>query len=72
MAKLRRLRTFEIVSILERHGFEYDQHNGSHIIMERRSDGFRLSVPDRGNRPLPVGTISAIVRETGISRREFE
>ena len=72
MAKLRRLRTVEIVSSLERHGFEYDQHNGSHIIMERRSDGDWLSVPDRGNKPLPVGTISAVVRETGILRREFE
>ena len=72
MARLRRLRAFEVVRILERHSFDYDHHNGSHIIMERRSDARRLSVPDRGNRPLPVGTLSAIVRETGIPRREFE
>lgn len=72
MARLRRLRTFEVVRILERHGFEYDLHNGSHIIMERRSDAFRLSVPDRGNQPIPIGALSAIVRESGIPRSEFE
>lgn len=72
MARLRRLRSFEVVQILERHGFEYDLHNGSHIIMERRSDAFRISVPDRRNRPLPIGTLKAIMRETGIPRSEFE
>ena len=72
MARLRRLRTFEVVRILEQHGFVYDQHNGSHIIMVRLADELRLPVPDRRNRPLPVGTLNAIIRETGIPRSEFE
>ena len=72
MARLRRLRTFEVVRILEQHGFVYDQHNGSHIIMERLADGHRLPVPDRGNQPLPVGTLNAIRREAEIPRSEFE
>ena len=40
--------------------------------MERHSDELWLSVPDRRNRPLPAGTLNAIIRQSGIPRSEFE
>ncbi|MYA00727.1 MAG: addiction module toxin, HicA family [Chloroflexi bacterium] len=72
MARARRLRAFELERIVERHGFKYDHHTGSHIIMKRHSDGRMAVIPDKGNRPVPPGTISSIIRQSGIPRSDFE
>ncbi|MCY3570904.1 MAG: type II toxin-antitoxin system HicA family toxin [Chloroflexi bacterium] len=56
MARARRLRAFELERIVERHGFKYDHHTGSHIIMKRHSDGRMAVIPDKGNRPVPPAT----------------
>lgn len=44
---------------------------GSHRIWYNPATGKVASVPDWGSRDLATGTVRAILRELGISRRDF-
>lgn len=50
---------------------ELREGKGSHRIWHNPTTGLIASVPDWGNRDLAPGTVRAIIRELGISRREF-
>ncbi len=64
------LKPKEIVAALEKAGFEVRRHTGSHVIMYK--SGFRrpISIPQHP-RDLPKGTIRAIIREAGLTVKEF-
>ena len=72
MAKLRVLSGRDVCRILEFHGFTEVRRRGSHIAMQKieGSDTITLSVPD--HRELRDGTLSAIIRQSGLLRSEFE
>jgi predicted RNA binding protein YcfA (HicA-like mRNA interferase family) len=44
---------------------------GSHRVWHNPASGGLATVPDWGSKDLAPGTIRAIIRELGISRREF-
>jgi mRNA interferase HicA len=44
---------------------------GSHFIWRNPDTGQVASVPDWGSKDLATGTVRAIIRELGISRRDF-
>jgi len=44
---------------------------GSHRIWHNPATGKAVAVPDWGSEDLAPGTVRAIIRELGISRREF-
>jgi predicted RNA binding protein YcfA (HicA-like mRNA interferase family) len=44
---------------------------GSHRIWHNPATGKVAAVPDWGSKDLAPGTVRAIIRELGISRREF-
>ena len=44
---------------------------GSHRIWHNPTTGKVASVPDWGSKDLAPGTVRAVIRELGISRREF-
>jgi len=44
---------------------------GSHLIWHNPATGKVAAVPDWGSKDLAPGTVRAIIRELGISRREF-
>jgi predicted RNA binding protein YcfA (HicA-like mRNA interferase family) len=65
--KLRILSGKQTRAILESNGWVYSHHNGSHMIMKGAAT---ISVPD--HKELTVGTLGAIIRQSGIGRGPFE
>jgi predicted RNA binding protein YcfA (HicA-like mRNA interferase family) len=70
-----RLKVFsgrELRTILEAHGFVYARHRGSHMIMVKTlpGDSITVSVPDHDE--VRIGTLSSIIRSSGLPRELFE
>jgi predicted RNA binding protein YcfA (HicA-like mRNA interferase family) len=61
----------ELVRVLERAGWECVRMRGSHAVMIHRDVSSTVPVPTHAGRDLPLGTLRAILRETGISPEEF-
>ncbi len=72
MPKLRVLSGKNVCSILARHGFIKVRKRGSHIVMQRRLAGDTITIPVPDHKELRVGTLQSIIRQSGLSRREFE
>lgn len=63
----------EVCAILDRFGFHEVRRRGSHVVMQKRlepSGTVTVPVPDHAE--LRIGTLQAIIRQSGISRSEFE
>lgn len=71
MPKLSPIRGKDLVSILEKLGFRKVHQKGSHVRMEH-SDGRKTSVPLHSGENVGVGLLRKILRDTNISRNEFE
>ncbi len=50
---------------------EMRQGKGSHRIWRNPETGQVTTVPDWGSKDLAVGTVRAIIRDLGISRKDF-
>lgn len=72
MGRLRVLSGREACHILQEHGFVEIRRRGSHIVMQRRADMGSVTVPVPDHRELAVGTLLAIIRQSGIPRASFE
>ncbi|MBT3256237.1 MAG: addiction module toxin, HicA family [Deltaproteobacteria bacterium] len=59
MGKLRVFSGKEVCKILEKHGFVEVRRRGSHIAMQRKTS-------------LSTVTVLSIIRQSGLSRSEFE
>jgi predicted RNA binding protein YcfA (HicA-like mRNA interferase family) len=61
----------ELVRKLRTAGFEFDRHAaGSHEIWFNRVTLRRTTVPNHSG-DLPAGTLRAIIRQTGLSKKDF-
>ena len=72
MGKLRVLSGKEVCQILEKHGFVEVRKRGSHIAMQRRTSVSTVTVPVPDHKELRIGTLLSIIRQSGLSRSEFE
>jgi predicted RNA binding protein YcfA (HicA-like mRNA interferase family) len=72
MGRLRVLSGREACRILQQHGFVEVRRRGSHIIVQRRTDGGSVTVPVPDHRELAMGTLLSIIRQSGVPRVEFE
>ena len=72
MGKLRVLSGREVCKILEAEGFSEVRRRGSHIVMQKRSENTTTTVPVPDHSELKAGTLSSIVRQSGLSRSLFE
>jgi predicted RNA binding protein YcfA (HicA-like mRNA interferase family) len=72
MGRLRVLSGREVCQILERHGFVEVRRRGSHVVMQCRTDTGTLTVPVPDHRELAIGTLLSVIRQSGLSRSEFE
>lgn len=72
MVRLKVLSGREACGILERHGFVEVRRKGTHIVMQRIQGPQSITVPVPDHHELAVGTLSAIIRQSGVPRREFE
>lgn len=72
MGRLRVLSGLQVCAILARHGFAEVRRRSSHIIMQRADDDTTTTVPVPDHAEVAVGTLRAIIRQSGIPRTEFE
>jgi predicted RNA binding protein YcfA (HicA-like mRNA interferase family) len=72
LGKLRVLSGKEVCAILARHGFLEIRQRGSHVVMQKRLPNTTVTVPIPIHPELRVGTLQAIVRQSGVRREEFE
>ncbi len=73
MPKLRTLSGAQVRAILEAHGFVYIHTRGSHMKMEKTGeDGVPVTVIVPTHSPVKTGTLSSIIRQSGLGRGPFE
>jgi predicted RNA binding protein YcfA (HicA-like mRNA interferase family) len=62
----------EVCALLAEHGFVEVRRRGSHVIMQRANGGSTTTVPVPDHAELRVGTLLSILRQSGVSRSDFE
>lgn len=72
MGRLRTLSGREVCTILESHGFREVRRRGSHAVMQRSVGGGTITVPVPDHRTIKIGTLRAIIRQSGLPRDPFE
>ena len=50
----------------------YRQGRGSHEVWSNTVTEEVASIPNKGRKDIPIGTIRAILRDLGIDRRDFD
>jgi len=55
-----------------RHGFVEMRRRGSHIVMQKRLPETTITVPVPDHPELRIGTLQSVIRQSGVSRAEFE
>jgi predicted RNA binding protein YcfA (HicA-like mRNA interferase family) len=71
MSRLPPLRYREVIELLRAHGFVFDRPaKGSHEIWYNPTTRRRTTVPHHPG-TLPLGTLRAIIKQTGLSVDEF-
>ena len=71
MPKLPSFTPKKLIKILKNLGFQLDHTTGSHFIFYHPKTKKRAVVPYHV-RDLPKGTLMSILKEVGISKKEFE
>ena len=61
----------EVEAVLKRNGFTLARSAGSHFHWVNRESRKLITVPHHGNVKLQQGTLKSIVRQSGLSEREF-
>jgi predicted RNA binding protein YcfA (HicA-like mRNA interferase family) len=72
MPKLAVLSGAEVCAILARHGFIEVRRRGSHIVMQLSLSGTTITVPVPDHHEVKRGTLSSIIRQSGLPRELFE
>lgn len=72
MPRLRVLSGKRVCEILAGQGFEEVRRKGSHIIMQKREADTTITVPVPDHGELRIGTLSGIIRQSGVPRSLFE
>ena len=72
MGKLRVLSGKQVCNILSQHGFVEVRQKGSHIVMQKHLSNTTITVPVPNHSELKIGTLQSIIRQSGISKSEFE
>jgi predicted RNA binding protein YcfA (HicA-like mRNA interferase family) len=72
LVKLRVLSGKEICAILRKAGFEEVRRRGSHIVMQKKIPQGTITVPVPDHNEIRIGTLQSIIRQSGLSRGEFE
>ena len=70
MPKLPRLTSKRVIAVLRKRGFILDHVTGSHQIFYHPLQKQRVTVPFH-TRDLPIGTLHAIIKQSGIPRDQF-
>lgn len=71
MPKLSPINSKDLIKILQKQGFEVIRQKGSHVRLEH-PDGRKTTIPMHAGEKVGVGLLRKILRDTIISRSEFE
>lgn len=71
--KLPTLSGKEVISILQKEGFNIKRQKGSHVTLYKRipEKGLYVTVPLHGNQEIVPSTLLSIIRQSGMSKEEF-
>ena len=58
--------------ILKAEGFSEVRQRGSHVVMQKRTGDTTTTVPVPDHSELKTGTLSSIIRQSGLARTLFE
>ena len=72
MGSLKVISGAEVCTILARHGFNEVRRRGSHIVMQKKTKEGTVTIPVPDHKELRKGTLLAIIRQSDISKTEFE
>jgi predicted RNA binding protein YcfA (HicA-like mRNA interferase family) len=72
LGKRRILSGNEVCKILEGQGFIEVRRRGSHVVMQKRADNTTITVPVPQHDELKPGTLSSIIRQSGLPKTLFE
>ncbi|MDE3001471.1 MAG: type II toxin-antitoxin system HicA family toxin [Gemmatimonadota bacterium] len=72
MVRLRVLSGRETCAILAGHGFAEVRRRRSHVVMQKVTAETTITVPVPDHKELRRGTLSAIIRQSGLPRTLFE
>jgi predicted RNA binding protein YcfA (HicA-like mRNA interferase family) len=72
LGKLRVLSGKQVCNILSQHGFVEVRQRGSHIVMQKHLPNTTITVPVPNHSELRAGTLQSIIRQSGVSKSEFE
>ena len=61
----------EVCQIMAAGGFVQVRQRGSHLIMQRKLAGVTTTIPVPNHRTLRIGTLQAIIRQSGIAKEKF-
>ena len=63
----------KLIEILKKHDFLLSRQKGSHTIWKQQKTNIIVPVPLHGrSKPIPIGTLQAIIKQSKIPKREFE
>jgi predicted RNA binding protein YcfA (HicA-like mRNA interferase family) len=71
LVRLRVLSGREVCAILAAQGFVEVRQRGSHILMQLQTSGTTTTVPKPNHRALRIGTLSSIIRHSGLPKDLF-
>ena len=69
--KLPRMKSEEVIRVLDRHGFELISQRGSHQKWRNPDNGKQVIAPHHKGKQLPLGTMRSILEGSGITENEF-
>lgn len=72
MPKLRILLGRDVCKILTQHGFQKVRQKGSHIIMQKQQGNSTITIPIPDHDEIKTGTLTGIIRQSGLPRSLFE
>ncbi len=72
MGRLLVLSGADVYRILFRQGFKEVRRRGSHILMQKMTEDGTITVPVPDHKELRIGTLFSIIRQSQVSRSEFE
>ena len=65
----KRLRSSEVIRVLEEHGFFFTSQKGSHA--KYKNAAGRIAIVPRSKKEIPISTTRSIIRQSGLTPRDF-
>jgi predicted RNA binding protein YcfA (HicA-like mRNA interferase family) len=72
LSKIKILSGRDVCKILSANGFAEVRQKGSHIVMQKKLNNSTITVPVPNHSEIKIGTLQSIIRQSGISKEQFE